>query len=136
MSAVVLQHELLPHLREVPLGLVCEVEGLAVREHAVAHLEDLRVRLAPVERHGDGIERADRLVRHAPALQQRMHRAQPVALERGLLELLGSRRGAHPRVQIPLDRFEAARQEVDHAVDARAVVLLGDIPDSTAPCSA
>ena len=49
VAAVVLQHELLGHLRQLALGLVGEVEGLAVGEHAVAHLEDLRVGLAPVD---------------------------------------------------------------------------------------
>ncbi len=130
VAAVVLQHELLRDLRQLALGLVCEVEGLAVGEHAVAHLEDLRVGVAPVDRDGDGVERTDRLVRDPPALQQRAHRAQAVALERRLLELLRRRRRAHAPLQVALDRGEAAGQEVDHAVDARAVVLLRDEPDA------
>jgi len=104
VSAVVLEHELLRHLRHVPLGLVGEVERLTVREHAVADLEDLRVGLAPVERHRHRIEGPDRLVRHAPALEQRVHGAQAVALERRLLELLGRRRRPHAALQVPLDR--------------------------------
>ena len=95
MPAVVLEHELLGDLRDAALGLVGEVEGLAVGEHAVAHLEDLRVGLAAVDRHRDRVERADRLVGHAPALQQRVHGAQAVALDRRLLELLGRGRRAH-----------------------------------------
>ena len=91
-AAVVLEHELLPHLRQLALGLVGEVERLAVGEHAVAHLEDLRVGVAAVDRHRDRVERAHRLARHAAALQQRAHRLQPVALERRLLELLLRRR--------------------------------------------
>ena len=129
--AVVLEHELLPHLRHIPLGLVGQVEGLAVGEHAVAHLEDLRVGVAPAvhlrDRHGDRVERAHRLARHAAALQQRADRVQPVALERRLLELLRRRRRAHARLQVALDRREAPGQEVDHAVDALAVVLPGDV---------
>ena len=46
VPGVVLQHELLDHLGHVALGLVGEVERLAVGEHAVAHLEDLRVGVA------------------------------------------------------------------------------------------
>ena len=46
VPGVVLQHELLRHLRQLALGLVGEIEGLAVGEHAVADLEDLRVGLA------------------------------------------------------------------------------------------
>ncbi len=48
IAAVVLEHELLAHLRLVALGLVGEVERLAVGEHAVAHLEDLSVGVAAV----------------------------------------------------------------------------------------
>ena len=69
LAAVVLQHELLPHLRRTALGLVRQIEGQPVREHAVAQLKHLRVRLAAVDRDRHGVERADRLVRHAPALE-------------------------------------------------------------------
>ena len=113
---------------EIALGLVREVEGLAVGEHPVAHLEDLRVGLGAVERDGDRVERADRLVGDALALQQRAHRAQAVALERRLLVLLGGRRRLHPRLQVALDRAVAPGEEVDHAVDAAAVLLLRDVP--------
>ena len=136
MPAVVLQHELLGDLGQVALGLVGEVERLAVGEHAVAHLEDLRVGVPPVDRDGDRVERADRLVRHAPALEQRAHRAQAVALERRLLELLGRRRRAHALLEVALDRREAPRQEVDHAVDARAVLAPWTRSPRTAPRSA
>ena len=42
-ARVVLEQELLGRPRDVVLALVVEVEGLAVGEHAVADLEDLRV---------------------------------------------------------------------------------------------
>ena len=109
VSAVVLQHELLGHLREVALGLVRQVERLAIGEHPVAHLEHLRVGLAAVHRDGNRVERPHRLVGHTPALHQRADRSQPVALERGLLELLSRGRGAHALLQIALDHLEATR---------------------------
>ena len=128
MAAVVLQHELLRHLPELGLGLVGEIEGLAIGEDPVAHLEDLCVRLATIGGDGHRVEAAHRLVRHPPALQHRAHRLQPVALERRLLELLRLRRRPHPRLEVALDRREAPRQEVDHTLDARPVVLLRDVP--------
>ena len=124
MAAVVLQHELLPHLRELALGLVREVERLAIGEHAVADLQHLGVRVAPVDGDGDGVEGADRLVRHTPALEQRVDSSQAIALERRLLEPLVRRCAAHARLQVALDSPEAPREEVDHAVDAAAVVRL------------
>ena len=136
VTGVVLQHELLGDLRRAALGLVGEVERLAVGEHAVAHLEDLRVGVAPVERDGDRVERADRLVGDALALEQRAHGAQPVALDRRLLELFGRRGGAHALLELALDLPEAPGEEVDHAVDARAVVLLARRSRRTAPRSA
>ena len=99
VPAVVLEHELLAHLGWAPLGLVGEVERLAVGEHAVADLEDLGVGLAAFDRDGDRVERAHRLVGHPPALQQRAHRPQPVALERRLLELLRRGGRAHARAR-------------------------------------
>ena len=128
MAGVVLEHELLGDLGQVALGLVGEVEGLAVGEHAVADLEDLGVGLGPVERDGDRVERPDRLVGDALALEQRVDGAQAVALERGLLELLRGGGGAHARLQVALDRAVAPGEEVDDAVDVAAVVLLGHIP--------
>ena len=130
VTAVVLQHELLRDLPRVALGLVREVEGLSIREHTVAHLQHLRVGVGPVHGHRHGVEGTHRLVRHAPALQQRMHRPQPVALERGLLELLRGRGGEHARFELLLERLEAPAEEVDHPVDARAVLLLGDVSNA------
>ncbi len=130
MPGVVLQHELLGHLREVALGLVGEIEGLAVGEDAVADLEDLGVGVGAVERDRDSVERADRLAGDALALEQRAHGAQAVALERRLLELLRGGRRAHAGLQVVLDRAVAAGEEVDHAVDVAAVVLLGDVADA------
>ncbi len=129
-AAVVLQQELLGHLPHSALGLVGEIKGVAVGENAVAHLEDLGVGVAAVDGHGDGVERADRALGDALALHQRAHGAQPVALERGLLVVLSARGRAHALLEVALDRAEAPGEEVDHAVDAAAVVLLGDVADA------
>ena len=79
---VVLDRELLGHLALAAAGAVLEIEALAVGEHAVAHLEDLRVRVRVVDRDRDHVERADRLVRDPLALEQRPDRPQPVAERR------------------------------------------------------
>ena len=72
--AVVLQEELLGDLADPAAGLVGEIERLAVRQHAVADLEDLRVGVDAVDRDRDRVERADRLVGDALALEQAARR--------------------------------------------------------------
>ena len=135
LVAVVLQDELLGDVADAPLGDVLEVEGLAVGEHAVADLEDLRVGVDAVDRDGDDVERADRLVGDALALQQRLHRAQAVALQRRLLEVLRRRRGLHLRLEVALDLAVAPGQERDHAVDRLAVAGLVDVADAGRPAA-
>ena len=127
VAPVVLKDELLNHLVHVALAFVREVEGMAVREHAVAHLEDLRVRVLPLHRHRDRVERPHRLVRDALALHQRLHRAQAVSLDRRLLEFLRRRCRAHALLELALDRLEAALKEVDDGIDPAPVLLLGDV---------
>ena len=106
---------------------VLEVEALAVGQHAVADLEDLRVRVRALGRHGDRVEGPDRRVRDALALEQRAHRLQLVAVLRGLLELLLLGGLAHPLVERLLDVAVAAREEVDDRLDVLAVLLLRDV---------
>ena len=53
------------------------------------------------------------------ALGQVAHGGQPVAVAGGLLELVRGRGLLHLRLQPPLERPHAARQELDHAVDHR-----------------
>ena len=111
-----------------PSRLVVEVEALAVGQHAVADLEHLGVGLALVHGDGDRVERPDGLVGHALTLEQRVHRAQPVALPRRILEALLGRRLAHRFLERALDLAVAAGQEVDHAVDPLAIVLAAHVP--------
>ena len=103
---VVLDRELLRDLVLAAPGAVLEVEALAVGEHAVAHLEHLRVRVRALDRDGDHVERADRLVCDPLALEQRPHRPQPVAEDRRLLELLRLRGVLHA---LPRGRARSAR---------------------------
>jgi len=127
---VVLQQELLEHLGGGPLRLVGEVERLAVREHAVAHLEDLRIGVGAGERDRDRVERADGGVGDALALEQRSYRREPVALDRRLLELERGGGRAHPHLELALDLAVAAAEEVDHALDSAAVLLARDVADA------
>src|ERR1019366_6322307 len=107
-----------------------EVERLAVGEHAVAYLEDLRVGVLTGERDGDRVECADRGAGDPLALQQRAHGGQPVALDGSLLELLGRRRGAHPLFQLALDLAIATAVEVDRAIDPLPVFGARDVADT------
>ena len=116
-ARVVLEDERLGDLGDPALGLVVEVEALAVGQHPVADLEHLGVGLALVDRDRDRVERPDRLAGDALALEQRVHGPQPVALPRGILEPLLGRRLAHRPLERALDLAVAAGQEVDHAVD-------------------
>ena len=134
-ARVVLQDELLGDDRRALLGLVVEVEGLAVAEHAVADLEDLRVGLGAVDGDRDRVVGAGALVGDALALEQRAHRLQPVALDRRLLVVLLAGVEVHPALEVALDLLEAPGQERHHAVDALAVLLLGDVADAGRPAA-
>src|SRR5256885_4272467 len=87
-AGVVLEGGRLRHVGLAGAGGVVEIEALAVREHPVANLEDLRVRLAVGRRNRDRIQRPRRLVSHSLALEQAADRAQAIALAGGILEAL------------------------------------------------
>ena len=53
-----------------------------------------------------------------------LYRTQPVAVARRVLEALFARRLLHLALELSLDRLHVAGEELDHAVDDRAVVLL------------
>src|SRR3954447_1343899 len=127
---VVLEHELLGYLALAALARVVEVEALAVRQHAVADLEDLGVGLGVLGGHGDRVERAHGAVRYALPLEQMPDRLEPVAVHRGLLELLLGRGVLHLALDIALDLAVAAAQEVDDRVDRLAVLLLRHVADA------
>jgi hypothetical protein len=129
-GGVVLEDELLGDHGEVLLGLVVEVERLAVGEDAVAHLEDLGVGLGALGRDGDGVVGAGALVGHPLALEQRAHGLEPVALERRGLVVLLAGVPVHAALEVALDLPEAAREERHDAVDPAPVLLLGDVADA------
>ena len=122
-------------MRRRLLGLVVEVERLAVAQHAVADLEDLGVGLGALDVDGHRVVGAGALVGHPLALQQRAHGLQPVALERRSLVVLLARVEVHAALEVALDLLVAAAEEGDHAVDAAPVLLLGDVADAGRPAA-
>ena len=123
-GGVVLQDELLGHLGLVAAGGVLQVEALAVGQHAVAHLEHLRVCVRALGGHGHGVERAHRLVRDPLPLQQAADGLEAVAQQRRLLELLVGRGLLHLPFEVALDLAVATGEEGDDRLDAAAVLLL------------
>ncbi len=77
---VVLADELLGHLGQVALGLVVEVEALALGEDAVADLEDLGVGVGPLNGDADQVGGADRAAGDALALEQRADCLEAIAV--------------------------------------------------------
>ena len=120
LVGVVLVDELGGHHALRGLGDVLEVERLAVGEHPVADLEDLGVGVGAVDGHRDGVERPDRLVGDPLALHDRLHRAQPVARQRGVLVVLLLGGELHLGLELALDLAVAPGQEGDDAVDRLA----------------
>ena len=102
--AVVLEHERLGDRRQVVRRLVLEVEALAVGQDAVAHLEDLRVGVRPVDRDRDRVERADR---------RRWRRA-------GARAASGSRAGGCARARRPRSAARAAACFIAPSIAARS----------------
>jgi hypothetical protein len=106
-ARVVLQDELLGDDRQRLLAVVVEVERLAVAEHAVADLEDLRVRLGPLARHGHRVVGAGALVGDPLAFEQRADGLQAVAVERRRLVVLLAGGVVHAPLEVALDLLEA-----------------------------
>src|SRR5262249_26196890 len=121
---------LLRDLGLVAAALVLEIEALAVGEHAVANLEDLGVGVGALGRDGHGVERADRLVRDALPLEQAAHRLEPVAQQRGVLELLLGRGLLHLVFEVALDLPVTAGEEGHDRLDACAVLVLRHVADT------
>ena len=127
---VVLGEELLGHLGLVGLGLVGEVEAVALGEQPVADLEHLRVGLRALERDRDQVGVVERLAGDAAPLHQRAHRLEPVAEDGGALELLRVRGLGHLALEVALDVAVAAGEEVDDRVDPAPVLLAVDVADA------
>ena len=127
---VVLGDELLDHLSLVPAGCVRQIEALPLGEDAVADLEDLCVRRVFLGRDRDDVRVVHGFSRHAPALHQRAHRVEAVAIDGRALELLRLRRLLHLAGQIPLHIAVAAGEETRDRVDVPPVLLAVDITDA------
>ena len=132
---VVLADELLGDLGRLALGLVLEVEALALGEDPVADLEDLGVGVGPLDRDADQVGGADRAAGDALALEQRADRLQPVAVQRRALEFLGAGGLLHLRPLLGLDLAVAAGEEVDDRVDVAPVLLVADVADAGRPAA-
>src|SRR5581483_10067632 len=129
-AAVVLEEERLQDRRHVLPADVLEVERVPVDHLAAAEREDLHDRTVALGREPDHVHGAHRLSLDPLPLDQVLHRVQPVAVPRGVLEslLLGGR--AHLLLQLALNRLHVAGEELDDPVDDRPVILLRDVADT------
>ncbi len=129
-AAVVLEAERLEQLRDVLPGLVLQIEGMPVDQPAAAQREDLHRGRPAARGDPDHVHRADRPLVRGLALGQVAYRCEPVAVAGSLLELLPLGRSPHLLLQLALDGPRLAGEELDHAVDDRAVVLLRHVADA------
>ena len=123
-AGVVMGDELGRYFAALKFAGVVEVERLAVGQHAVTDLKDLRVGFCAVGGDGNRVERACRLIDDSLAFEQRANRVEPVALSGRALIFVSRRGGLHPRFQLIFDLAVVAGEKGDHAVDVLAVVLL------------
>ena len=123
-AAVVLEPERLEDRRHVLAADVLEMERVAVDHLAAAQREDLDDGAVALGREADHVHRPDRLPLDRLPLDEVLDREEPVAVARRVLEALLGRRLLHPPLELALDRLHVAGEELDHAVDDAAVVLL------------
>ena len=109
---------------------VLEVEAVAVDQLAVPEREDLDDGAVALARDPDHVDRPDGRLVGALPLGEMPHREEPVAVARRLLEALLLGRALHLLLELAHDRPRVAGEELDHAVDHLAVVLLGHVPDA------
>ena len=103
---------------------------MAVDHLAAAQREDLDDGAVALGREPDHVHRPDRLPLDGLPLDEVLDGEEPVAVARGILEALLGRRLLHPPLELALDRFHVAREELDHTVDDAAVVLLRHVADA------
>ena len=129
-AAVVLQRERLEDRPDVLPRDVLEVERVAIDEPAVAKRKDLHHGAIPVHGEADHVDRADGAAIRVLALCQVLHGPQAVPVPRGVLEAFLCSGLAHLPLELPLDRAGLAREELDHLVDDRAVLVLRYVADA------
>src|SRR4030095_5793137 len=87
-------------------------------------------RTVAVHGEADHIDRADGAALDGLPLDEVLYRAQPVAVASRVLEALLGSRVEHLLLELALDRLHVAGEELDDAVDDRAVVLFRDVADA------
>ena len=97
---------------------------------AAAEREDLDGGAVALGRDADHVDRAGLAPVRALPLGEVLDREEPVAVARRVLEALVRGRLAHLPLQLAHDRLRVAGEEVDHALDDLAVVLLRDVADA------
>src|SRR5262249_26518053 len=107
-----------------------EIEALALGEHPVANLEDLRVRVIALDRDSDQIRGAERATGHLLPLHHAGHGVQPVAEEVGPLDVLSRRGLLHLLLEVAGDLLVTAGQKADDTVDVAPVLVLVDVADA------
>ncbi len=122
-APVVLETERLENRRHVLAADVLEVERVAVDHLAAAQREDLDDGAVALRREADHVRGSDPVPLDRLPLDEMLHSVEPVAVPRRVLEPLFARRRMHLPLELALDRLHVAGEELDHAVDQRAVVL-------------
>ena len=103
---------------------------MAVDHLAAPQREDLHDRTVALRREADDVDRPDRLTLDRLPLDEVLDGEEPVSVARRVLEALVGRRLLHPPLELALDRLHVAGEELDHAVDDAAVVLLRHVADA------
>ena len=103
---------------------------MPIDEPAAAQREDLHGRAIVRGGDPDHVDRADRALVGGLPLRQVPDREQPVAVARRLLEPMRLGGRVHLLLELAQDRPRLAREELDHTVDDRAVVVLRDVADA------
>ena len=100
------------------------MKGVAVDQLAVAQRKHLHDGPVPLDREADDVDRPDRAKVRSLTFRQMLDASQPVAVARGLLEALVGGRFLHLAFELALNRLDVPREELDHLIDDRQVILL------------
>ena len=103
---------------------------MAVDHLAAPQREDLDHGTVALGSEADHVDRPDRLPLDGLPLDEVLDGEEAVPVAGRVLEAFVRRSLLHPPLELALDRLHVAREELDHAVDDVAVVLLRDVPDA------
>src|SRR5205814_10539434 len=104
------------------------VEAVAVDHLATAQREDLHDGAIPLVREADHVDGADGLPLDRLPLGESLYGEETVPVARRVLEALLVRGLLHLLLELALDRPRVPGEELDYAVDDRAVVFLQHVP--------